>query len=235
MRLMSTTLAYNDEGVIAGTLKCLEKFVERRIVLISEKPYFGEESEPDRTEEICNDLGAEVVKGVWPLDHHQRTLGVLLCQDADWIITFDSDEMMTESEMNQFIEFLSKTDAPAVACRPEVYWRTTDYRLRPIPDYAPILAVRPSVRFNYIRNIDSPFDLYTGTMHHLSWCNPKDIYKKVINYAHATDFDGEKWYKENYLTWQEGQKAKLPTEEFDVIKQPLPKELEEYLCKSITQ
>lgn len=230
MRLASTTLAYNDESIIAGTLRCLEPFVERRIVLLSEKPYFGDGAPPDRTEEIASDLGADVVKGTWPLDHYQRNVGVALCPDVDWIITFDSDEMMTRDEMKRFIDFLSKAAMPAVAILPEIYWRTTDYRLRPKPAYTPILAVRPHVRFNYIRNIDSPYTLWEdGEMHHLSWCDPKDIYKKVMHYAHATDFDGHKWYEENYKTWKKGQMAKLPTGEYATVHNPLPDELQEHL------
>ena len=169
MKLASTTLAYNDEGIIAGTLQCLAPFVDKQIVLISDRPYFGEPSPPDNTESICNSLGADVVKSFWSLDHHQRNVGVELAQDYDWILTFDSDEMMTAEELIAFIKFLETTPQPAVAVKPDVYWQTTDYRLVPKPDYTPILAVRPSVKFTHIRNIDSPYALYDGNMHHLSW------------------------------------------------------------------
>lgn len=230
MRLVANTLAYNDEGVITGTIKCLAPYVDRHVVLISEEPYFGEPSAPDCTEEICMIHDVEIIKGTWPLDHFQRNVGVVVSQDADWIITFDSDEMMTHEQMENFIKFLEKTDAQAVCLKPEVYWKTTDYRLRPIPDYAPVLAVRPSVRFTYIRNINTPFALFDeGGMHHLSWCAPKDIYKKVIHYAHATDFNGHEWYKEKYCMWNPLQPAELPTATYDVIKKPLPQELKEYL------
>lgn len=233
LRLAANTLAYNDEGIIAGTLRCLAPYVERHIVLISEEPYFGEPSPPDNTEAIANALGAQVVKGTWPLDHHQRNVGVQLCQDVDWIITFDSDEMMTRDELDAFIKFLGETPMPAVAVKPEVYWKTTDFRLRPKPDYTPILAVRPEVAFTYIRNINSPYALWEGDMHHVSWCAPKDIYKKVIHYAHATDFNGHSWYHEKYVPWKEGETAKLPTGEFTVIKKPLPEELQAHLTEGV--
>ena len=230
MKLASVTLAYNDETTIGGTLRCLKPFVETQIVLISEKPYFGKETEPDRTEEIALDLGAEVVKGEWSLDHDQRSLGNSLCSDCDWVLAFDSDEMMEFKELDRFIRFLETAETPAVGIQPEIYWYDIYHRLRPKPSYTPIIAMKPSVRFTYIRNIDSPFQLYDGgEMHHLSWCKPKDIYKKVTSYAHATDFDGEKWYMDKFLKWEEGMRAELPDGTYDVIYNPLPEELKKHL------
>ena len=140
MRIGAVTLAYNDEKIIGGTIKCLSDFVDRHVVLISERPYFGKYSPPDRTEEIAIGLGANVIKGTWSLDNFQRSLGNSLMDDVDWVLTFDSDEMMTKDDLKKFISYLQDVDAPAVIARPEVYWYSTDYRLRPIPDYAPVIA-----------------------------------------------------------------------------------------------
>lgn len=229
MKIGAVTLAYNDEGTIAGTIKCLQPFVDQHVVLISEKPYFGEAAEPDRTEEICEDLDVSVVKGVWELDHFQRNVGNRILSHCDWVLGFDSDEMMTRKELETFINFLETTDAQAVSIQPIVYWHDTNYILDPIPEYTPIIAMRPNVRFTHIRNIDVPHVKYNGDMHHLSWCSPKDIYKKVTNYAHATDFDGKAWYNQHYKTWKPNQPAVLPDKIYQVIKKPLPKELNEYL------
>jgi hypothetical protein len=67
-------------------------------------------------------------------------------------------------------------------------------------------------------------------MHHLSWAYPKDIHRCVLTYAHASDFDGEKWYQEHYKNWKEGDKAVDPHGgSWDVIYHPLPQELRGYL------
>lgn len=228
MRIGAVTLAYNDEGIIKGTLNCLKPFVDKHVVLISKTPYFGKPSPPDNTEKICRDFGCEVILGEWELDHHQRTLGNQLCSDCDWVITFDSDEMMTSDELTKFIKFLENTKAEAVVTKPIVYFKSTDYILDPPSDYMPIIATKPYVEFTYIRNIDRGFAIYEGIMHHVSWAEPKDIQKKVLNYAHATDFDGAKWYKEHYENWNGG-KIILPTETFNSKYQPLPEELKRYL------
>lgn len=233
MRIGAITLAYNDEGVISGTLNSLKPFVEKHIVLISEVPYFGEPQPLDRTEEICEENGVDVIKGSWPLDHYQRSMGNELLKDMDWVLGFDSDEMMTCEQMEKFLSFLGKTNAPAIVNKPEIYWKTTDFVLRPVPDYAPVIAMRPNVRFTHIRNIDHPFIEYTlDRMHHLSWCSPKDIYKKVMHYAHAPEQNWEEWYWSFYDKWDFDKDGKVifpDGSEYKAERKPLPEELKSYI------
>ena len=230
MKFAAVTLCYNDEGTITGTIKCLAPFVEKHVVLISEKPYFGEQSEPDNSEEICLDLGCDVIKGTWALDHLQRTLGNQMCSDCDWVFGFDSDEMMEARQIERLIRFTEKCPVPAIGVTPEIYWKDIDHVLTPKPEYQPIILMKPSVKFVYIRNINTPYVHSTVDMHHISWAYPKDIYKKVTNYAHATDFDGKKWYKEHYENWTPDKKtAELPTGIYGVAERKLPQELREHL------
>jgi hypothetical protein len=199
-------------------------------VLISERPYFGAPNPPDRTEDICNDLGCEVIKGFWKLDHFQRNLGNQLCGGYDWVFTFDSDEMMEARQVERLIRFTEKCPVPAIGVTPEIYWHDIDHVLRPKPAYQPMIMMKPEVRFTYIRNIGSPYIISSVDMHHLSWCSPKDIYKKVMHYAHATDFNGEIWYNTHYKNWTEADRvAVLPTESYGVERKSLPEELRSYL------
>jgi glycosyltransferase involved in cell wall biosynthesis len=230
IKFAAITPTYNDEATISGTIKCLAPFVDKHIVLISEKPYFGEDSLPDRTEEICNELDCEIIKSNWKLDHFQRNTGLQTLKEYDWVFTFDSDEMMEYSEIERLIRFTEKCTTPAIGVTPEVYWHDIDHVFSPRSEFQPIIMVKPNVKFSYIRNIDSPYICSSVDMHHLSWCAPKDIYKKVTNYAHASDFDGKKWYKENYENWDlNSGKAVLPTGVYTVIKKSLPEELRKLL------
>lgn len=232
MRIGVVTPAYNDEDVIRGTIRSLKPFVDKHIVLISEKPYFGNYSEPDKTFQYCMDEEVEVIKGVWELDHYQRNLGISLCQDCDWVLTFDSDEMLTKEGMEKLIEALKETDADALVLKPKIYWNTTDYILSPDPGFMPIVAVRPNIKFIHIRNIEAcKIDIYTNEdnpMHHLSWCSPKDIYKKVKCYAHAPDYDWETWYQDYYKHWDFNKDSSVifpDGDKYEAIYKPLPKEL----------
>lgn len=233
IKINCVTLALNDEHTIAGTINCMKPFVDRHLVLISEKSYFGNVLDNGETEKVCDKLGAETIKGFWKLDHFQRSLGNQILSDCDWIMTLDSDEMIDTDEMVKLIDIMSKADNTihAIGVRPEVYFKTTDYVLRPIPDYIPIIATRPYVRFPYIRNIDHPFSLQDITMHHVSWASPKDVYKKVTCYAHATDFDGKKWHESNYkdVIPSDGLTIELPNSMYTLKYQPLPEELKRCL------
>lgn len=231
MIIDAVTLCYNDEGTIGATIKCLKPFVRRHWVMMSEKPYFGALAFPDRSEQICKELGATVVKGTWALDHFQRNAGQSLCSGADWIMAFDSDELVTSEGAEDLIRFAEKTHQSAICNTPEVYWFDTDHILSPRSQYSPPIMVKPHVRFPYIRNIDCNYDMWEGTMHHLSWCNPKDIRKKVLNYAHASDFkDADKWYDNVYKKWEYPNPAVMPDGVvYPVIKQPLPQELKDLL------
>ena len=226
-KIGAVTLCLNDEDTIAGTIKCLKPFVDYHVVLISEKSYFGDVVDNGKSEIICDNLGIEYVKGYWPLDHYQRTLGNKLCakKRCDWVLTFDSDELMDSYNINKLINISSKTSARALVVKPECYWHTTDYILSPRPEYTPVIATRSDVIFPYIRNVDCPVELADVEMHHISWSSPKDVYKKVTCYAHATDFDGKKWYENNYKNWEYPNKAILPDKAYDVIRKQLPDEL----------
>jgi len=232
MKLSAVSMAYNDEAIIKGTLRCLKPFVDKHIVMLSEKPFYGEVKQPDRTEQICNDEGAIVIKGFWE-EHKQRNIGIQLCSDSDWVICFDSDEMMTTSDMTKLIKFLEITKFSAIGIESKVYWKTTDYKLSPNPDHKIIIAVRPQVRYWDKRNVDCSYTWIAQSEivhHHLSWSAPKDIYQKVTNCNHANEFDGEKWYKEHFTKWKFGEIAVEPFgTRFNAVYDPLPQELKEFL------
>jgi glycosyltransferase involved in cell wall biosynthesis len=229
MKLGAVSPVYNEESLITGCVKCLQDFVDTHIVLVSEKPYYGQMHIPDRTEEIASDLGADVITGVWTLDHHQRNTGIKLLQDCDWIICTDADMWMTKADMEKLIDVLSKTTAEAFIIPQYAYWKDTDHILED-DDFKPVIAIRPHVRFVHIGNIGRPFEVVNDIyVHHLNWCEPKDIYKKVLTYSHAPEFNGHEWYEKHYKTWQESSQACLPDRCYSVKKQSLPDELKAYL------
>ena len=231
MRIAANTIAYNDEGLIRGCIESVKPYVEEHVVVIGDKPYFGEPQPPDKTKEIAEDLGALVINGVFPMDHDQRNVGLnfLESQDYDWILGVDSDHWMTEKDMGILLNHLSETSADAILMPQVSYWHDTDHVLVG-DEFLPVIAIRPHVRYAYIANVDHPCEILdTCVVHHLCWGWPKDIYKKVTCYPHAPEFDGKTWYKENYLTWKEGEPARLPTGDLQTKKQSLPEELQKYL------
>ena len=226
-KIGAVTLCLNDEDTIAGTINCLKPFVDYHIVLISEKSYFGDVKDNGKSEVILDKLGVDYIKGYWPLDHHQRTLGNKMCKakGCDWVLTFDSDELMDAENIKKLIEHTKTTEARALVVNPICYWNTVEYILTPQPEYCPVIATKSDVTFPYIRNVDCPVELVDVTMHHVSWAYPKDVYKKVTCYAHATDFNGAEWHDKYYKDWTYPSPAVLPDRVYSVNKCPLPEEL----------
>lgn len=223
---------YNEEAVVGAVIKCFKPFVDKFIALISEKPWFGETEPPDKTEEICRSLDVDIIKGSWKHYHLQRNRGSELCSDCDLILTLDSDELMEKKEIEKLIKFAEQSEFRAIGVLPEVYWKDIDHVFRPKSEFQPIIITRPEVRFVSSRNVNCPYTVCDAEMHHLAWCEPRDMKRKVQSWGHADLYSresGEKWYQ-YYLNWKEGDKAAdLFWNKSDVIYQPLPKELREKL------
>ncbi len=238
MRLGAVTMAYRDAETIRGTLACLAPFVEKHIVFINDKPYNGEYEPPDNTEAICGEFpNVEVVKGNWE-EHTLRNIGIVLCQDCDWMIGFDADEMMTAEDIVKLKEHLSQTKADAIGFISKVYWRTPQYRFEPDPDHVKVCVIRTSgsVRYTTKQCVNGPYETLNYrdapfiTHHHLSWCAPKDILRKVMHYNHADEMDGKTWYETRYKNWIPSDPVYQPfgTKWIGVL-DPLPEELLNHL------
>lgn len=230
MKIGAISLVYNEEKLVKGCIRSLRPFVSRHIMAVGTKPYFGASEPLDNSAQIAEQEGAEVITGQWKLDHLQRNSALELFDDSyDWILVSDVDMWFEHETVKKLLEILSKSKM-SVACMSQYsYWKDTNHILVG-DDFMPVVAVRPDIRFHHIGNVKAPYYPITELkLHHLAWCEPKDIYKKVITYPHAPEFEGEKWYKQYYTKWQEGQKAVLPNKRFDVKYQPLPAELKEYL------
>lgn len=228
MKFAACSLVYNEEQLVRGCIESLRPFVDQHVMVVGEKPFFGKAQEPDRSAEIAEELGADVIKGTWELDHHQRNAGLSILQDYDWIITTDVDMWMTHDSVERIIDRLEKETNDAAIISQYSYWRDIDHILED-DDFKPVIAVRPNTFFTYIGNVGCPVGVIDDIkIHHLAWCAPKDIYKKVTTYPHAPEFDGEKWYKDHYLGY-EGGSAKLPNRPYNVASHPLPLELRRYI------
>lgn len=221
---------YNEEAIVGAVIKCFKPFVDKFVVLISQKPWFGETEPPDKTEGICRDLDVDIVKGEWKHYHQQRNLGNQICSDCDLILTIDSDELMEPQEIEKLIKFAENHQAVGVV--PEVYWKDLDHVFTPRPTFQPIMAVKPNVRFVTSRNVDCPYVVSDAQMHHLAWVELRNMHQKIKSWGHAnlyTTESGRKWL-EYFNNWQEGDKAiDLLGNISDIVKGSLPKELRDKL------
>lgn len=238
MRIGAVTTSYRDEETIRGTLACLNPFVDKHIVFIQDKPFYGERIEPDKTEDICNEFDkVEVLKGFHE-EHQLRNLGMDILSDCDWVIGFDADEMMTKDSLEKLIKHLETTKANAVGFVCKVYWKNTDYIFSPDPEHIKVCVTRSNagVRYTDKQVINSSCNVIDYkekpyiTHHHLSYCAPKNIYRKVMHYNHANEFNGQEWYDKHYKNWKPGEPVYQPFgTKWEAKFSPLPEELRKLL------
>jgi len=236
LNLGAMTPIFNEQRFVPGCIQCVKPWVKRHVFLSAVTSLNGQVKKTDKTSEIAEDLGATVVEGDWREEHVQRNLGVAMLQDMDWIICLDADMWFTKDWMEHLIDELKTTKAKAICAPQWGYWHDTQHVLVG-DDFTPVVAIRPDVRFTHIGCVNVPFQLFPRRIHHMAWCKPKDILKKVLTYGHAPELkDAEKWYNEVFLKWKPGKKAIMPDKangekgrEFDVVFKTMPYELRRML------
>lgn len=228
MRIAAITPVWNEPVLIKGCIRSLAPHVEKHIVLVSQKPYYGSGVQ-DNTADVAESLGADVICGTWKLDHEQRNLGISLLQDFDWIITADADEMITCEQMEILKRDLESNVSDAYVVNHNPYWYDTKHCL--VDFFKPIFAVRPSVRFSHIRNVNCRWAQSNARIDHLSWAKPKNILEKIKTYAHTDEIKNpDEWYNNHFELWSEGKCATMPTgETLEVMNMSLPEELKKCL------
>ena len=77
--------------------------------------------------------------------------------------------------------------------------------------------------------IDRNYDIAPVELLHFSWARTdKEILSKITHFAHADEFDTDKWYKEVWLANKtENLHPKSPETLKGLIDRELPKEIEE--------
>lgn len=230
MRVGLVTVAYNEERMIRPFLSHIPDWVDETLVLISEKPWFGEELEPDKTEEIAREMGATVIVHDWKTEEEQRNAGQEYFSNMDWVIVLDPDEYLDKANWNGLYQTLELTDAPAIIVEGQyTHWKN-GYVADPPKDYPMLIAARPNVRFVDKRVVASPFIQSEVWLHHFSWAKTdEEVWRKISHYAHAKDFDIKEWYENVWLKWKPGMKDVHPTSPstlHELVPAKLPPELE---------
>lgn len=223
------TVAYREKRFIWKFLRHIPRWVDQKVVLVSEKPWFGEEEPDDGTITAVTNSSSIPVFSTWRTEEDQRNTGVSLLEECDWIIVLDPDEFLSDADWNKLYEFLETTDADAVVCEGQyTYWKK-GWVADPPRDYQMLIAVRPHVKFVDKRVVNTGYAVAPVWVHHFSWAKTdKEVWSKITHYAHADDFDTKKWFEEVWKKWKPGMIDVHPTTAstlHDFIPAKLPSEL----------
>ena len=206
MKVGIMTIAYNEERFIGACIKQFSHTGLEHLVLISLNPWNGASFKPDRTNDIASNLGAEVVVGDWDTEAHQRNYGLNYFKDkgCDWVLIVDADEYYSPESIAKLSYSLEQDVEAIVANDMVVYWKDIDHVVTPRQEDRPIVAIRPNQHFIIGRNSFSNIGETEATLHHLSYVRDDDgMYKKIMSFTHATDFDTKEWYDRVWLNWDE--------------------------------
>lgn len=218
------TVAFNEERFIKPFLSHIPKWVDEKLVLVSIRPWHGRQEIPDETDLIAEQMGATVICYDWKSEEEQRQAGQDYFHDFDWVIVLDPDEYLTKADWKKLKEFLDGNpplDAYVTGGQ-LTYWKR-NLVIHPPEDYKQIIAVRPRVRFVDKRVVDCAWYFAPTLLHHMSWARTDDeCYSKITHYAHAREFDTEKWFNE---VWKSDQTENLHPLTPDALKQAVPAKL----------
>lgn len=199
MRYGSVCVAYNEPRFIAKHLQHIPAWVDERVALVSDMPWFGEPVANDKTADLAEPY-ARVVKAYWETEESQRNTGQALHQDKDWVIVLDPDEYMDDENWAKLKDFLETTEADAVIVdHQRVFYKNKE--VYPCHDYQQLIAVRPTVNFAEKRIADTGYVTAPVELLHFSWARTdEEIWSKISHYAHAKDFDIDSWYENVWMT-----------------------------------
>lgn len=233
MKVATVAVAYNEARLIQKHLRHIPDWVSEKLVLVSEKPWNGLELVDDGTADLAREMGATVIQHDWATEEDQRNAGQEYLSDYDYIIVLDPDEFLDDMNWAILERVLWNEDKPiraGVVDHQLTYWKN-GYVANPSRDYPMLIVVKPDVRFVDKRVVDSAFSVLPVYLHHMSWAKTSDeVWRKISHYAHAQDFDIEKWFNEVWLKWEPGMQDVHPVSPetlHNLIDAQLPPELEE--------
>jgi len=205
MKIATYTQCYRAEDMIKDSLNSFKGLVDYQLVLISEKPWRGEPLPQDKTQEIAEAEGAEVVVGYWPEELQQRNLGLKLLKDYDWIINIDADEYYEPDSAKKIIEF-AKTNPPLAAYgikTMKTYWKTKDYVIDPPEGGGRLVLMKPTITIITTLCIEEhwgflPEDII---MHHYSYVRSDQAMETKMEYTATQEPIVKDWYEKVWLKW----------------------------------
>lgn len=202
MRVAALTVAFGESHFIAACIQQFDGVVCDHLVLVAERPLEGDEVGDD-TAELAARAGAHVETGAWESQADHLNHGLSLLASYDWVLIVDADEFYTAESIRALFLAMSRSRADAItAPHMKVYWKTADWELVPDQTDNPIVAIRPSCRFRFMRQADCSKEPMAGWMYHFSYVrNDAEMLRKIRSFEHAREFDTQRWYEGTWLAW----------------------------------
>ncbi|MCR5033735.1 MAG: glycosyltransferase family 2 protein [Lachnospiraceae bacterium] len=183
--LTAIILTKNEEKNIGECIRSIQPVASRVVVVDS-----GSE---DRTVEIAQELGAEIL--VHPFENYSRQF-IYGMEHANiqtkWVLRIDADEQLTEesaTELQEILEANDHTDVNGVVIRFEVIFMGKQLRHGGIYPFRKLLVFRYGKGFMEERNMDEHITLTEGRIVELKHDSKHKDYKDLTYWIHKHN-----WY-----------------------------------------
>ena len=160
MKWAAITIVYNEIDFIKGWVEHKRDLGfkdDDMLVMVSEKPFFGEEAEDDGTVDYLDSEDIPYITGVWKQDDPMLNAGLSILKNYDWVLFLAPDEYLTQSSYIELKDFCSKNNKTAYAITTmNTYFKTHKHRIEPREKYEPIIAINPKLeKYTDLRSVES--------------------------------------------------------------------------------
>lgn len=214
MKIGVSVAAFNEKHAV-NIVKHFEPYVDRVVVSVSAKPWYGEAKSDNTAERIIANTGAVVMRRNWSLEHEQRNDTMDLLRDMDYVIVSHCDTWFTAQDLVK-LKGMSLTDLH-YATETRTYWKDFDTVIYPYP-LLPTIIIRSDAEFTYSINIKDQVvepEILPITCHHVSWVKTDgEVLEKIQSYTHAGEIQPT-WFEEVWKNWRPDMTNFAPTTPHD--------------------
>ncbi len=205
--LASGICAHDDHYYLAHAIASVRE-VGPVICYVSRLAWNGSAGEWEKTAEVAQAAGAEVVLGEWADEslHRQTALADMRSRGFKFCLIPDGDEIL-EPELVQNLVRLAKAGvAERVYVHMDTYWKSPEYVIRPREQLTPLIMLDlREVDHVYIREYKGGRALTLtpehGLMHHLSYAGPDSrVQRKLDTWGHRSEVLSD-WYNRIWRGW----------------------------------
>ncbi len=178
------------------------------ICYVSRLAWNGTAGDWEKTAQVAQSVGAEVVLGDWPDEsvHRQAALADMRSRGFQFCLIPDGDEVLEPELVANLLRLAKAGVAERVYAQMDTYWKSPEYVIRPREQLTPLIMLDlREVDHVYIREYKGGRALTLtpehGLLHHLSYAGPDcRIQRKLDTWGHRNEVLPD-WYNRVWRGW----------------------------------
>ena len=203
-KFCAMVLAYNEEELIRG---CLLGLTTVHTYVVISKPWLGEHKQFDKTGEIAEKMGVEVIYKDFNTEAEEReyVMSLARADGYQYIFIVDVDEFYITEDIEKAKKFIKENTAKRYNVHSCIYfWKNENWETLPRYERLIPICYSTDLKFGRNRNIQTKDVkiLPEGiTLYHFSFAgSDKRILSKLEHFSHANEMD-KNWFENVWKKW----------------------------------